>query len=464
MKIVYLAAGTESTLGGETRVAMELSVAMSKYAEVAIIFTGKENRIYHEDGLLKVSLEGGEYTGGELGVFTPATVQFYFDFLDSFKPDVIHSHSAWLAPFIGQVWALNHNIPYFYTTHVLPSRISEFFEVSGDSFVYKMMDEAIFKKYFLGYLNNCTSVIALNEIANSQVRKYGYSGNMDIIPNGRFLKGLISLKLADIKSKKINLIFVGSVTIRKNQEYLLRVMKYLPKNFTLTLVGRFLFDEYAKKFKRLASKYKNVIVTGGVDPSEIPAYLERSHIFVSASTAEVQALSVIEALASGRPVVGLSNETIDELIDESNGMWLDKDTTPKDFAKAVVAISKLSSAEYGKLSRSARSRVSTLDWDNIANRTLGLYEKYLLSKESRVGSSKRIREMILKLPYFPGQTYLLSKYDENIGNIEKIDNVGKMAKLPKGTLVFAGVTIGLAALVFGGMKLSKFIKNSVKKK
>lgn len=464
MKIVYLAAGTESTLGGETRVAMELSVAMSQYAEVAIIFTGKENRIYHEDGLLKVSLEGSEYTGGELGVFTPATVQFYFDFLDSFKPDVIHSHSAWLAPFIGQVWALNHNVPYFYTTHVLPSRISEFFEVSGDSFVYKMMDEAVFKKYFLGYLNNCTSVIALNEIANSQIRQYGYRGNMDIIPNGRFLKDLTSLKLADIGSKKINLIFVGSVTRRKNQEYLLKVMKYLPKSYTLTLVGRFLFEDYAKEFKKLASKQKNVVVTGGVDPSEIASYLEKSHVFVSASTVEVQALSVIEALASGRPVVGLSNETIDELIDESNGVWLSKNTSPKDFAKAVLKVSKLSVAEYGKLSRSARSRVSALDWDNIAQRTFALYERYLMTKESRVGNSKKIREMILKLPYFPGQTYLLNKYDENLINIEKIGSVGKMAKLPKGTLVFAGVTIGLAALVFGGLKLSKFIKNSVKKK
>ena len=47
--------------------------------------------------------------------------------------------------------------------------------------------------------------------------------------------------------------------------------------------------------------------------TQIPNYLERAHVFPSASKMEVQSLVVIEALASGTPVVGLSNETIDEL-------------------------------------------------------------------------------------------------------------------------------------------------------
>ncbi len=45
----------------------------------------------------------------------------------------------------------------------------------------------------------------------------------------------------------------------------------------------------------------------------------KTHAFVSASKMEVQSLAIIEALASGSPVIGLGNETVDELVDETNG-------------------------------------------------------------------------------------------------------------------------------------------------
>lgn len=464
MKVVYLAAGAEETLGGETRVAMELSMAMKEYADIAIVFTGRENRIYEEDGIMKVSLEGGWYGGEELGVFNTETISFFFDFLDSFKPDIVHSHSAWLAPFIAQVWALQHKIPYIYTTHVLASKISEFFEVPKSSLIYRMMDEAIFKKYFLGYMDNCSTIIALNEIAFSETRDYGYKGDMEIIPNGRFLKQLNEVKLQQQSSKERVLIFVGSVTKRKNQEFLLKVMDYLPKNFKLILIGRFLFEDYEKEFRRKASKYSNVEVTGGVDPSTIPTWLEKSHIFVSSSTVEVQALSVIEALAAGRPIVGLSNETIDELIDSKVGIALPKDASPKEFAKSVLKISKLSQSDYTAMCEEGRERVKILDWHDIAQRTYNLYEKYVGTSMKEGGNWKKVRGMILNLPSFPGQKYLLERYDYLKATTDKSSSLNVVNRVPKKTLLFAGITVGLAVAIFAGLKVSGYLKKSVKKR
>ncbi|MBI2356661.1 glycosyltransferase [Candidatus Dojkabacteria bacterium] len=457
MKVVYLAAGTEETLGGETRVAMEISQAMSEYAETALVFTGTENRIYKEDGMLKVTLQGGDYESGELGVFTPNTVQFFFDFLDSFKPDIVHSHSGWLAPFIGQIWAVNNNIPYFYTSHYLPTKIASFFDVSADSFVYKMMNEMIFKQYFQDYLKNCTAVIALNQVASNELRNYGYTGNMHIVPNGRFLERLNSLELQSQKKKERNLIFVGSISKRKNQEYLLKVMKYFPKNFRLTLIGRFLFEDYEKSFRKMASKYRNVEIIDGVSPDKIPGYLEKSHIFVSASIAEVQALSVIEALAAGKPIVGLSNETIDELVDSSVGIWIDRKASPKEFAKSVRKIADLSQNDYTDICKRARHKVDNWDWSDIAKRTYDIYAQYVSVKGKRVSNRRVVRDMINRLPYFPGQSYLLKKFDEYKRENNK-NPIGMINKVPKKTLMFAGITVGLAALIFGSLKVSGMIK------
>jgi glycosyltransferase involved in cell wall biosynthesis len=85
---------------------------------------------------------------------------------------------------------------------------------------------------------------------------------------------------------------------------------------------------------------------------------------------EVQSLVIIEALASGTPVVGLSNETVDELVDASDGIRLSKDASPREFAAAVHKICELGEAEYRKLCENSRSRVNTLDWSIVMEKTL----------------------------------------------------------------------------------------------
>ncbi len=66
--------------------------------------------------------------------------------------------------------------------------------------------------------------------------------------------------------------------------------------------------------------------------------LAQTHAFVSASKMEVQSLAIIEALASGSPVIGLGNETVDELVDETNGVRLPNDTSAEEFAAAIRSV------------------------------------------------------------------------------------------------------------------------------
>lgn len=459
MKVVYLSAGSRTTLGGETRVALEISKAMTSHCEVAIVCTGARNEIVEENGVKVVTLEGYDDGKEGIGVFSNETIKFLFDFLDSYRPDVMHAHSPWLAPFIAQIWALSHGTPYFFTTHYILSKMSEFLDISSSSFGYKVVDEAFIKRYFLGYLDNCSSVIALNRVAYDGLREYGYKGDMEVIPNGRFLDNLTKLKIPNIDDKVVNLVFVGSITKRKNQEYLLEMSKYLPDNFKLKLIGRFLFEDYEKEFMKMAKNYRRVEVVGGVSPHLVASYLEESHIFVSASTVEVQALSVIEALAAGKPVVGLSNETVDELVDDDVGVWLDKDTSPKEFAESVVRIAEKSRGEYELMCKSARERVCDMDWSIIAQKTYLLYQRYL-GHGQNIDRSRwdDLRNTIIKLPFFPGQAYLLDRFDALKSRVKRSDSLNIVSKVPKKTLLIAGLTIGFASLAFGGLKLFSYLK------
>jgi len=129
--------------------------------------------------------------------------------------------------------------------------------------------------------------------------------------------------------------------------------------------------------------------------------LEQSHVFVSASRMEVQSLVVIEALASGTPVVGLSNETVDELVDETNGARLSKDADPETFALAIQRICELPASEYKKRCERARERVKDLDWSNVMRRTVESYEMILAQqdeKSSRASTSDFLAKYVSQIP------------------------------------------------------------------
>jgi len=102
---------------------------------------------------------------------------------------------------------------------------------------------------------------------------------------------------------------------------------------------------------------------------------------VSASLLEVQSLSILEALASGTPVISLDNETTSEFIDESVGYNFETSTPPEEFAAKTQDFARLSTADYEKKCENAREKVEDMDWSNIAIQTLEMYKEVTLSKD-----------------------------------------------------------------------------------
>jgi hypothetical protein len=200
-----------------------------------------------------------------------------------------------------------------------------------------------------------------------------------VIPNGRPLERYQSCRFADNNSQQKVLVFTGFISDRKNQAYLLKTLKSLPGNYLLRLIGKPLNPEYLDKLRNYCDKHdlQNVEWIGQIEQDEIPHYLEGAHVFPSASKMEVQSLVVIEALASGTPVVGLSNETIDELIDEDVGAWLAKDQKPAEFARQIERICGLPNDQYQRMCQNARDRVAHLDWSNIVRLTVDAYQQIL---------------------------------------------------------------------------------------
>src|SRR4030042_2359825 len=454
MRIVFTTFFRESHGGGCGRVSYEIAQAFAQQGhETVLICPGPKTEIKKVAPHLRY-LQIRSAGEGDVAIpyLTVKNLQFLFNFLKSFSPQIIHAHDFGPISLSSQFWAINNQIPFIYTSHALPTKTSDFI---GESYAFfgKLLDSKFFQKYFTTFLRGCDALIALNKEAQKDIFKYGFKKEIFTIPNGRDLKAYRSCRLANIKEKEKQLTFIGYLSTRKNQKYLLRVMKYLPNNFTLNLIGSPINPGYLKILKDGANKnhLRRVNFLGQVPYKQIPQFLAKTHLFVSVSKIEVQSLVIIEALASGTPVVALSNETTSELVDETVGFCLGKKTSPQIFAQQIEKICSLSPKEYETLCRHAQKKVIHLDWSEIVKQTKQVYQKLVV--ESKIKKDKRektkdIKGILELLPSSKFKAFLQKQIQRpQVKNIKK-----------KNIWVFA-----MAIMVTFFMGLSYWFLNKIKK-
>ncbi len=403
MKILVLSTFDKSSGGGQSRIAWELAEALSEKEEVSIMTPGKSYEIDKTSkGLQTIYFkEAGTYEGLSVPIFTRRGIKKVFSLLDEYNPDVVHVHDPGLLTLIVQMWALRHKKLIFLTSHTLPTRFMDFGVAEVLTSVVQKFLNIPLKPYLNSVYNNADVVVALNQCAKEDIRKFGYKGSLEVIPNGKDLKMFYYCEVTDIKKNEHILTFVGWISERKNQGYLVEVMKYLPNNYKLKLIGDTLNQDYRDKLDKIIKKHDledRVEFTGQIPYDNIPKLLSNTSVFLSASLMEVQSLVIMEALGSGTPIVGLSNETMEELIDNSTGRNLAKNTDPKEFAKIVEKVCSLNKRKYKRMSKNCRERVKHMDWDKIADRTIKAYEEYLNRDQKISGRHGRIERFMNLLP------------------------------------------------------------------
>ncbi|MDI3474089.1 MAG: alpha-maltose-phosphate synthase [Candidatus Woesearchaeota archaeon] len=384
MRILIITAFVEGAGGGTGRVAYDMAKAFSQNHEIALVCPSERTGVIRKEGKLTIygikSITVQKNKDLSFSWWSPKEKKEFYDFIDKFSPDVIHSHQPINIDTVALKYATKHSIPFFYTGHILPSQALVFFLPGNIAKpINKLLSKSVLKSYFKAYLDYCDGIVALNKSSYEDHKNIISSQKLHIIQNGKDLRKFYKGNFPRIEEKKKKLLFVGYLSKRKNQEFLIDVMKFLPEDeFELNLVGPPLHSQYLKTIKEKIeeSKLKNINLIGAVNYEKIPEYYKESHIFVSAAILEVQSLVVIEALSSGTPVIGLSNETIDEvIIDGKNGYKLPKDATPEEFAKRIMKIASLNQNDYEKMCKNAYESSKVFDWDNVIDKTIQMYQE-----------------------------------------------------------------------------------------
>jgi hypothetical protein len=326
------------------------------------------------------------------------------------------------------------------------------------SSVGEMIARQSLSNFLLNFYGNCDAIIALNRYAAEDIREFAECDSIFSIPNGRELSVYGRCANAQMSAEKKTLSFIGYLSERKNQRYLVEAFQHLGPDYRLQLIGEPLMHKYNQQLRELAeSHHLDVEFVGAVDHEDIPAYLEQTHILASASKMEVQSLVVIEALASGTPVVGLSNETIDELVNEQVGCRLQKEAEPEEFARCVERICTLPQPEYDALCDNARARVMGHDWSRVISQTISIYEE-LAEREppsaetSRLGMAKalslippgEVKDFLAKRVTVLEKTLQITTPTESTF----ASRVRKARRVPNSTWLFFALTLPLSWVIY----------------
>ena len=256
-----------------------------------------EKRIEEYEGFTVYRL----HTGPEVGIVP--LIPTLFQTLMKMKFDIIHSHDFYHASsFYGAIVSRAKRIPFVLTQHndQLPSKVV-------NAFLYSLNSCTLGRYVFF----HARKIIALNTAIKAHLVAMGADKNkIEVIPNGvdtQFFspnrKNLLETKWG-ISSPVI--LFVGRLVEDKGVKYLLQafseVVKEIP-DARLVIVGKGPQEKELRKLQK-SLRLTHVFFLGTVATKFMPNIYNGSDVLVLPSIREPFGNVVIEAMATGRPVIG----------------------------------------------------------------------------------------------------------------------------------------------------------------
>jgi len=255
---------------------------------------------------------------------------------------------------------------------------------------FRLRGQDIFSPPMEGYnLRRCKQVIAISDIVKKEIEDlYNISSkkinvvhsgaNLDFFnPNKRKFRNQI-FKKHGIDLKDTLILFVGNPFDRKGLEFVIKSLsKVNHKKIKLLVIGRkevsdmSYYNNLSKKLK-VENKIKFISLT-----PELNKYLASSDIFIFPTLYEPFGLVILEAMASGIPVITSKDAGAAELIDNmKDGIILED---PKDYNKIADKINYLlnDKKRMKTMGKRARKKAEKYSWNAAAEKMLKVFKKSL---------------------------------------------------------------------------------------
>jgi glycosyltransferase involved in cell wall biosynthesis len=355
--------------------ARDLARLGHEIAVVAPHFEGEKNQEQHGVRVIRVPAIQN-FNGSDFSVRLPIPF-FLNEKMDTFNPDLIHSHHPFLLGDTAMRVARQRELPLVFTHHTMYEWYTHYvpFDSKGmQRFVINLSTQ---------YANMCSAVIAPSQSIAHILKDRGVRTDIQVIPTGIDLNFFASGQGERIRTefnlqKDARIIgHVGRLAPEKNLTFLARAvsraMLEMPGSVFLLVGDGPSLPDIQELFSRqgLDDRFIWAGKRSGQDLADAYAAMD---LFAFASRTETQGLVLAEAMAAATPVVALDAAGAREVVkDGENGRLLPEYCSEQDFALALSEI--LSSDQACKRFRSnAEQTAAVFSRQASARKLSNLYQ------------------------------------------------------------------------------------------
>jgi len=223
------------------------------------------------------------------------------------KFDCIHAHVAYPAGVMAFLFKKLLNIPYILTEH---TRIKS----QSRSIFHKILIKAAYKQ--------TDKIIAVSSFLAKEI-KDKYRLNPVVIPN---VVDMNRFSMTHAQPDRFEIGFIGNFNnTNKGLDVLLKACKKIMFPFRLHIVGNGSLVEQYKSMAVDLGISDNCIFYGAMKTREIPKFYTALNLFVLASRYETFGIVLVEAMASGLPVISTNCGGPADIITAQTGILIEVD-------------------------------------------------------------------------------------------------------------------------------------------
>ena len=240
--------------------------------------------------------------------------------------DVVHVHHPFLSGRLALHYCHNEHIPIVFTNHTRYDMLAQAYI----PILPEEISEGFLQAYMPSFCEAVDLVVSPSLGMEKVLRKLEVESHIEIVPNGveltRFIQAEpLSREEHGFWENDILLIYTGRLAPEKNLDFLMMsfagVLQAV-ENVRLLLVGDGPLKGDLQKLANDLQITEEVYFTGLIPYDKMPGYLAMCDTFVTASISEVHPFSVIEAMGTGLPVMGVQSPGVGDSVEEGKTGFL----------------------------------------------------------------------------------------------------------------------------------------------
>ncbi len=301
--------------------------------------------------------------------------------LKKFKPDIIHIHTEFGIGLSGAYIARMLKVPYIYTLHTMYDDYIHY--VAKKPFVPIVKDAS--HKYFKLLAKKASAVTGPSKKVDEFFKQRGLNKDVYVISNTAELDIFKPHMVDKEQSKNFRIkyninendfvgCFCGRLGKEKNIDTLLSNWKETVSEYDdikLIIFGGGPEEENLKELSKELGIEDKIIFTGKIPHSELPHYYSACDFYITASLSEMHSISMLEAMASGLPVLYINDEFNRSQIDDGVNGFIYSDA--KEMAEKILYLKNLSKTDFTEFTDRVRESVDNSNSNNLCETILSIY-------------------------------------------------------------------------------------------